>query len=108
MFCSSDAQELEMMELSKVLADLRDELIKAQTVGEGSKLRFLIDDIELELQVAVTAEGNGKAGFKVLTFFSAEAEGKGTGSATQKLRLKLKITDKQGNTSVPISGEDER
>jgi hypothetical protein len=96
-----------MLELSKVLADLRDELIQAQTAGEGSKLRFLIDDIEVELQVAVTAEGNAKAGFKVLTF-GAEAEGKGTGSATQKLRLKLKITDGGGNSPVSISGMDKR
>ena len=97
-----------MLALSKVLADLRDELIQAQTAGEGSELRFLIDDIELELQVAVTAEGNAKAGFKVLTFIDANMEGKGAGSTTQKLRLKLKITDKQGNSPLPIAGEDER
>jgi hypothetical protein len=90
-----------MLELSKVLADLRDELIQAQTAGEGSKLRIFIDDIEVELQVAVTAEGNAKAGFKVLTF-DAKAEGKGTSSVTQKLRLKLRITAKVANS--PVSG----
>jgi hypothetical protein len=102
-----------MLALSKVLAELRDELIQAQTAGEGSKLRFLIDDVEIELQVAVTAEGNAKAGFKVLTFGSAEAEGKGTGSTTQKLRLKLKITEGKppeagSNASVLIGGKDSK
>jgi hypothetical protein len=96
-----------MLELSQVLADLRDELVKAQTAGEGSDVRFLIDDVEVELQFAVTGEGKAKAGFKVLSF-GAEAEAKGSGAATQKLRLKLKVVDGVLNSPIAISGEDER
>jgi hypothetical protein len=95
-----------MLELSEVLAELRHQLIQAQLAGEGSDLRFLIDDIEVDLQVVVTAEGRAKAGFKVLTF-GAEAEAKGSGATTQKLHLKLKIVDKDGK-SVLISGKDTR
>jgi hypothetical protein len=92
-----------MLELSQVLAELRDQLIRAQMTGEGSDLRFLIDDIEVDLQVVVTAEGEAKAGFKVLTFGSVEGEAKGSHATTQRLHLKLKIVDKDGK-SVLISG----
>jgi hypothetical protein len=96
-----------MLELSKVLADLRDELVQAQTTGEESNLRFLIDDIEVELHVVVTGEGEAKAGFKILTF-GAEAKAKGEAATTQKLRLKLKIVDKTGKSPVLISDKDKR
>jgi len=97
-----------MLELSQVLADLRDELVEAQKLGEGSNLRFQIDDIEVELQVVATAEGKAKAGFKVLTFGSAEAEAKGSSATTQKLHLKLKIVGKDGKSPVLISGKGRR
>jgi hypothetical protein len=95
-----------MLELSKVLAELRGKLIKAQSAGEESDLRFLIDDIELELQVAVTAEANAKVGFKVLAF-GADAQAKGSGATTQNLHLKLKIVDNDGK-QVLISDKDTR
>ena len=97
-----------MLELSQVLADLRDELVEAQKLGEESNLRFQIDDIEVELQVVATVDGKAKAGFKVLTFGSAEAEAKGSSATTQKLHLKLKIVDKEGKSPVLISGKDTR
>ena len=97
-----------MLELSQVLADLRHQLIQAQLAGKDSDLHFLMEDIDLELQIVATAEAGGKAGFKILTFGSAEAEGKGSSATTQKLHLKLKIVDKHGNTPVEISGKDAR
>src|SRR5215831_89285 len=97
-----------MLELSQVLTDLRDELVKAQDLGKDSNLRLQINDIEVELQVVATAEGKAKAGFKVLTFGSAEAEAKGSEATTQKLHLKLKIVDKEGKSPVLISGKDTR
>jgi hypothetical protein len=96
-----------MLELSNVIADLRDELVKAQAAGAESKLHFLIDDIEIELQMVVIAEGTGKAGFKILAF-GAEAQAKGSDTTTQKLKLKLKLVDKDGNSPVSISGKDIR
>jgi hypothetical protein len=96
-----------MLDLSTVLAKLRDELIKAQDAGDGSNLRFLIDDIEVELQVVVTGEGEAKVGFKVLPF-GAEAKVKGSDATTQKLHLKLKIVDKDGKSPVVISDKDTR
>jgi hypothetical protein len=98
---------MSMMKLSDVLASLRDELVTAQRGGEGKDLRFLIDDIEVELQLAVTDEGKAKAGFKVWTL-GAEAGVKVVDATTQKLRLKLKIVDKEGNSVVPIADKDKR
>jgi hypothetical protein len=93
---------MSMLKLSDVLANLRDEIVTAQQAGEGKDLRFLIDDIEVELQLAVTDEGSGKAGFKVWTL-GAELGAKTVDATTQKLRLKLKLVDKHGNAVVPIA-----
>jgi len=90
-------------ELSDVLAQLRENLVRAQQEGEGKDLRFLLDDIEVEFQVAITQEGSGKAGVKFWVV-NAEAGGKLANVTTQKIKLKMKISDpKKPNERVKIS-----
>lgn len=80
---------MEGVELSKMLASLRQELNKAQHEGDGKDIKFAIDDIELELQLTVAEEGGGKAGVKFWVV-NAETGGKVTSQSIQKIKLKLK------------------
>jgi hypothetical protein len=53
------------MSLSDVLVQLRKELSDAQEKAKDEDLTLAVRDIEVELQVAITKEGEGKVAFKV-------------------------------------------
>ncbi|MFG1820805.1 trypco2 family protein [Kribbella sp. NPDC049174] len=52
--------------LGEAIKALRDELTEAKGAGEGSWMRFQVSPVELELQVVVTKDANGKIGWKVV------------------------------------------
>jgi hypothetical protein len=79
-------------ELSAVIADLRASLQKAKEEGDGKDLRFSVEDVEVEFQVAVTREAGGKFGLKVYVF-DAHADGKQSQAFTQKVKLKMKVVE---------------
>ena len=87
-------------ELSKALATLREQLALAQTEGDGHDLRFLIDEIEVELNLALTTEGKGEIGAKFLWVVTASMDAKLSQVATQKIKLKMKLVDKDGNSTM--------
>jgi hypothetical protein len=86
---------MEEFELSAVIAKLRAELSKAQKEGEGQDLRFLIDDIEVEFNVAVEDKGSVGGGVKFYVF-SAKADASESQTVTQKLKLKMKALGPDG------------
>ncbi|GAB2620547.1 hypothetical protein GCM10027168_60760 [Streptomyces capparidis] len=77
-----------MIELSKVIEELRNELETAVAAGAGRALRFELGPIEVEVEVAITKEkgGGAKVRFWVV---DAEAQGKLSDAATQRIRLTL-------------------
>ena len=85
--------------LSKAIQDLRAELLQAVAEGEGKDLRFRLQPIELELQLAVTWSGEANAGVK---FWVIELGGKGSAeqASTQKLKLMLDPISKGGGAIV--------
>ena len=83
------------LNLADVLAQLRANLAQVQQEGVGQDLRFALDDVEVELQVAVTKEGTGKAGVRFWVI-NAEAGGNLSDVTTQKIKLKMKVVDKDG------------
>jgi hypothetical protein len=95
-----------MIDLAEAIQQLRAQLVKAVEEGEGEELRFGLEAIELELQVAVTKEAGGKAGFK-LCVFNAEGEGKVARESLQKVKLVLKPEDKEGRKTM-VSGSGPR
>jgi hypothetical protein len=75
--------------LSDVVVELRRELLEAQRKAAEARLKFEVQEIELELQVGTGA--TGKAGFGVAFWvYSAEAEGEISRESLQTVRLKLK------------------
>jgi len=76
------------IELAEMIKSLRSELEKAQAEGDGKDVRFLVGDVDLELQVGLSQKGGvgGKVDFWV---YSAEASGELAKQTTQTIKLKL-------------------
>lgn len=92
--------------LSEMVAALRQELAMAQTQAKGESLRFTVEDIELELQIATEKSDKVVSGVKFWVVNSSlDLEDKTV--RTQKLRLKLKVTDYEDGPGKPpeIAGE---
>lgn len=85
------------IELSEVVKNLRQELRRAVSAGDGQDLKFEVEDLELELQVgvekAVGGEGSAGGGLKFWVF-ETNASGKASASYAsshlQKIKLKLR------------------
>jgi hypothetical protein len=92
-----------LIPLPKMLAQLRSDLLEARAEGEGTEdLRFLVDDIEIELQMATTQDEESGMGIKFWVL-NAEAKGKSAAAATQKLKLRLKAQGREGGFEISRS-----
>lgn len=82
-------------ELATVVQGLRQELAAAVQQAKDEALRFELQELELELQVQVTREYDGRVGFK---FWVLEAGmgTKGADTSVQTVRLKMKPAGKDG------------
>ena len=95
------------IELSKMLGQLRKELLDTRWEGQDSDLKFLIEDIEIELQIATTQEGEGGAGIK-FWILNADAKINLAETKTQKLKLKLKPVVGPNKEQLDIYDQDNR
>jgi len=80
---------MDKIPLSEMLAQLRKDLLQTQEEGKGSDLKFQIEDIEIELQLATTKEAGVGGGVKFWVY-NANAKVSASEANTQKLKLKLK------------------
>jgi len=87
------------IDLVEVIRQLRGQLQAAMKAGGKEELRFQVEDLELELQVAITrsasaeGEAGGKLKFWVLEFGGSGKVGGSLGSErVQTLKLRLKPT----------------
>lgn len=80
---------MDTIPLSDMLAELRKELRTAQKeAAQGGDIWFLVEEIDLELQVVVSKDANGKAELKI-PGFTAGGGGGVSQEMIQKVRLKL-------------------
>ncbi len=101
----SDTQKIP---LSELIAELRSELVEAQKEGTGKKLRFKIEEIEIELKVGITkeVEAGGKVKFWV---YEAGIKGDVKEQDLQRICLKIKPSGSKGvdgesDESFEVSG----
>ena len=94
---------MDKIPLSEMLAQLRKDLLQTQEEGKGSDLKFQIEDIEIELQLATTKEAGVGGGVKFWVF-NADAKIDTAEAKTQKLKLKLKPV---GTDGKPVNVGDE-
>lgn len=79
--------------LSEAIAVLRAELQDAMEAGDGSRLRFGIDSIELELELAVNATKSADGKLSLWKVLSAGGSLAATSSAKHRMTLVLKPRD---------------
>lgn len=102
---SKMTDDMARIPLAKMLGQLRSELLEAQQEGAGKDLRFLVDDIEIELQIATTQEDTGGIGIKFWVI-NADAKLKDASVSTQRVKLKLAAVDSEGNRAIKIASGD--
>lgn len=83
------ANVVEKLELANVIGQLREQIQEAVLAGQGKALKFSLEEISIELQVAVTKEvsAESKLSFWVI---DGKAGGKLASTQTHKVALKLK------------------
>ncbi|MDR1264889.1 MAG: hypothetical protein LBK42_04810 [Propionibacteriaceae bacterium] len=85
--------------VSEAIEALRGELEKSVKAGQDHDLRFLVDEVKLELQVTATTTGTGKAGIKWLLFEAGgEASHQSARAQTITLTLKAVAQGQDGQT----------
>jgi hypothetical protein len=92
--------------LSEMVEALRTELLVAKQEGEGSRIRFAVESVDLELKVGVTKSREGSAGIK---FWVVQLGGKATGARedVHTFRIKLKPSTPEG-APYEVSGTEPR
>lgn len=88
--------------LSDLIDNLRKELIVAQWKGEGESIKFLVEEVELEVEVTAAKKTGGEVGLEFWVV-NTKAEGEVSKETVQKLKLKLKPTihTQSSNPSSP-------
>lgn len=75
--------------LARAIAELRSELQKAILTGAGEPLRFELDTVDLELQVALSTKGSADAKAGLWSVLTAGASAEHSHGSVHKLTLKL-------------------
>ncbi|MFF8730811.1 trypco2 family protein [Streptomyces sp. NPDC015171] len=95
------------IELSDLLASLRSEIETARAEADGKDVRFRIDSIDLELQVAVEKTKQGKGGVKFWVLSGDVSAGsKKTRTHVIKMRLDAQADDENGRPGPVLTGDD--
>src|SRR5438105_4282113 len=92
--------------VADAIANLRQEMTKAIERGKDQKLRFTVDQVELELAVEIEREagGEGKVSFKI---FGSGIDLGGKGSLSEATVHRMKIMLKPAPDSGPFQVIDE-
>ena len=95
------AQKLELAEMIK---SLRAELARAQSEGKGDAIRFRVEDVELELEIAAEEQDEGTIGAK---FFVLTSQLKASQKDAVTQRLKLTLSPEEVSQD-PLTGAERR
>jgi hypothetical protein len=100
--------EAEKIRLAEMILDLRRELQRAQQLAQNDRLRFRVEDIELEVQVGVTQEGQAEGGVSFWVY-TAKVAGSLAKETVHTLRIKLKPLTVDGDVrkDLELSDKDE-
>ncbi|MFD1934405.1 MULTISPECIES: trypco2 family protein [Nonomuraea] len=89
--------------LADTIQALRQELITAMADGQDQPVRFHVESVDLELQVAVTASAEASAGIK---FWVLSANGKASASTTSTHTVSLHLAaETEGGGRVLTSSQ---
>lgn len=92
--------------LAAAIGQLRKELQEAMEDGEGKRLRFSVDSIEMDLQVAVDATKRGDASLSLWRVLSLGGGLDHKHATTHRLTLRLSPQDMLAPDSQTLIGDD--
>ncbi|MDM8548259.1 hypothetical protein QUF61_17345 [Candidatus Venteria ishoeyi] len=94
------------LQLSDMLRALRSELQQSQIQAKDEDLKFLLEDIEVEVQFTTSTKETGGAGVKFWVV-NAEAGAETTSQTVHKVKLKMKPESADGG-DVKISSKTKK
>lgn len=97
---------MEGIELSAMLVALRQELQVAQQDAMGKEIKFVVNEVELELQLTVAKKAGMEGGVKFWVC-NAKASGEYSSQSVQKIKLKLTPETADGKP-LKVSDKDTR
>ena len=95
---------MEKFRLSDCLVELRTDLESIIASGQGSQVKFLIEDVEVDFQLVASSEAGGGGGVKWWVI-SAEAKCSVAEVLTQKLSVRLKVVGQDGKSPIPMKDD---
>ncbi|MGI5197287.1 trypco2 family protein [Streptomyces sp. CA-288835] len=93
--------------LAAAISQLRKELQEAMADGEGQRLRFAVDSIEMDLQVAIDTTKKGNASLSLWRVLSLGGGLDHKHATTHRLTLRLSPTDTLNPNSQTLIGDGE-
>jgi hypothetical protein len=97
---------LEQVELTTAVQGLRDQLIASVDSSNGQRIKFEVDEINLEFSVELRRDASVKAGFKAWVVSSDAQAGIGQ-TSTHKVSVKLKPRDSVDGRPIEIGNGTE-
>ena len=91
------------IELATLLSSLRSEIDRARLDSVGKDVRFRVDSIDLELQVAVEKSAEADAGVR---FWVVSVGGKGSAKSTETHVIKMKLGAVTSTGEEVLTGDD--
>lgn len=91
------------IELADLLGSLRSEISRARLEADGRDVRFRIDSIELELQVAVEKSAEAGGGVR---FWVVSLGGKGGAKSAETHVVRLALTAETDTGAAVLTGDD--
>ncbi|MEV1008196.1 trypco2 family protein [Streptomyces sp. NPDC049881] len=91
------------IELADLLASLRSEIGRARLDAEGADVRFRIDSIDLELQVAVERTAEADAGVR---FWVVSLGGKGAAKSAETHVVRIGLSAETAAGGAVLTGDD--
>jgi hypothetical protein len=95
--------------LDVAIEQIRADLLRARSAGEGADVRLPVQSVTVQLQVVASKEAGGKAGFKV-PFVQLEAGGSGSVSSQRTSTVTVVFgepVDRHGNPVKVSEGSDQ-
>lgn len=98
--------ELEKLELTQAVQGLRDQLTSSVETSNGQRIKFQVDEINLEFIVELRRDAQAKAGFKAWVI-SSDMQAGIARSSTHKVSVKLRPRDSMNGSPVEIGAAGE-
>jgi hypothetical protein len=88
--------DVDRIPLAALIEAVRQEMLTAAQQGKGRPLQLEVDEVGIEVEVAVTAGKEGEAGIKIWVLTAGGTVSR-QNQSTQRVSLKLSAKDEAGN-----------